>query len=206
MARKYGQYCGLARALDVVGDRWNLLIVRQLLIGPARYRDLQDGLPGIATNLLSDRLRDLEAAGVVERRLGEERNAVLYALTEWGAALREPVEGLIRWSLPLMITGPGEDVFLPQWLPVAIPAIVYRGGAPAGPEVVGVEIDGQLYQVSAVDDGVDVRPHDGRDLDAILRGTPEYVLGFAAGLSLDDIRAVTDIEGDEAALLKVFRG
>jgi hypothetical protein len=59
--RSYGQYCGLARSLEVVGDRWNLLIVRQLLIAPARYRDLIDGLPGIATNLLADRLRDLDA-------------------------------------------------------------------------------------------------------------------------------------------------
>ena len=60
MGRSYRQYCGLARALDVVGDRWNLLIVRQLLIGPARYGELHAGLPGVATNLLVDRLRDLE--------------------------------------------------------------------------------------------------------------------------------------------------
>ena len=66
--RSYGQYCGLARSLEVVGDRWNLLIVRQLLIAPARYRDLIDGLPGIATNLLANRLRDLEASGVVASR------------------------------------------------------------------------------------------------------------------------------------------
>src|SRR5438270_348994 len=70
MSRNYGQYCGLARALDVVGDRWNLLIVRQLLIAPARYRELVEGLPGVATNLLADRLRDLETAGVIERAAG----------------------------------------------------------------------------------------------------------------------------------------
>ncbi|MBO0875285.1 MAG: helix-turn-helix transcriptional regulator, partial [Pseudonocardia sp.] len=106
MSRSYGQYCGLARALDVVGDRWNLLIVRQLLMAPSRYRELLDGLPGVATNLLADRLRDLETAGVVERRLAEEGNAIVYALTPWGAELREPVEGLIRWSTPLMGRGP----------------------------------------------------------------------------------------------------
>ena len=91
MSRDYGQYCGLARALDVVGDRWNLLIVRQLLIGPARFGELREGLPGIATNLLTDRLRDLESAGVVERRLSDEANAITYALTDWGAQLREPI-------------------------------------------------------------------------------------------------------------------
>jgi DNA-binding HxlR family transcriptional regulator len=101
MSRSYAQYCGLARALDVVGDRWNLLIVRQLLIAPARYRELVEGLPGVATNLLADRLRDLETAGVIERRLAEKGNAVAYALTPWGAELREPIEGLIRWSTPL---------------------------------------------------------------------------------------------------------
>src|SRR5687768_14679131 len=109
MRRSYGQYCGLARALDVVGDRWNLLIVRQLLIGAARYGELLDGLPGLATNLLAERLRDLETAGVVERRLADEGNAIAYALTPWGAELREPVDALIRWSTPLMVRGPGGD-------------------------------------------------------------------------------------------------
>jgi DNA-binding HxlR family transcriptional regulator len=92
MSRSYGQYCGLARALDVVGDRWNLLIVRQLLMAPARFRELLDGLPGVATNLLAERLRDLGTAGVIERRLAEEGNAIVYALTPWGAELREPIE------------------------------------------------------------------------------------------------------------------
>src|SRR5882757_2304498 len=123
MSRSYGQYCGLARALDVVGDRWNLLIVRQLLVAPARFRELLDGLPGVATNLLTDRLRDLEAAGVVERRLAEEGNAVVYALTLWGYGLREPIEGLVRWSTPLMTTGRGDDHFQAEWLLVALPAL-----------------------------------------------------------------------------------
>ncbi len=120
--RTYGQYCGLARSLEVVGDRWNLLIVRQLLIAPARYRDLIDGLPGIATNLLADRLRDLEASGVVERRLAGEGSVVEYALTPWGAELRQPIESLIRWSTPLMVRGPDGDSFRPEWLALAVRA------------------------------------------------------------------------------------
>src|SRR5487761_1479809 len=69
--RSYGQFCALAKALDAIGDRWSLLIVRELmLLGPCRYTDLMRGLPGIATNLLADRLRDLEAAGVVRRAAG----------------------------------------------------------------------------------------------------------------------------------------
>ncbi|MDN3461157.1 helix-turn-helix domain-containing protein, partial [Rhodococcus sp. APC 3903] len=120
MSRDYGQYCGLARALDVIGDRWNLLIVRQLLLGPARYGDLREALSGIATNLLAGRLRDLETAGVLERRLSEDGNAITYALTPWGAELREPINGLIRWSTPLMIRGPEDDEFRPEWMSLAL--------------------------------------------------------------------------------------
>src|SRR5919197_4458192 len=130
MSRSYGQYCGLARALDVVGDRWNLLIVRQLLIAPARYRELLDGLPGVATNLLADRLRDLETAGVVERHLAKEGNAIVYALTPWGAELREPIESLIRWSTPLMVSGPGDDCFRAEWLVVPLRALLVGKAAP----------------------------------------------------------------------------
>ncbi len=104
--RSYGQYCGLARALDVVGNRWSLLIVRELLTGPARYNQLHAGLPGISTNLLTDRLRELEDAGVVQRQLDHTSNGVAYALTIWGHELRSTVAALVNWSKPLMATGP----------------------------------------------------------------------------------------------------
>ena len=205
MSRSYGQYCGLARALDVVGDRWNLLIVRQLLVAPARYRELRDGLPGVATNLLSDRLRDLEAAGVVERRLGEEGNVVVYALTPWGAELREPIEGLVRWSTPLMVSGPGDDHFRAEWFVVALPALLGGRVAADSSSTVGVGAGGRLFQVRATGSGAEVSPHDGRDLDAVLRADAAIVLGLAAGvLALDDVRGIVDIEGDEAAVRAVF--
>ncbi|MGO4649816.1 winged helix-turn-helix transcriptional regulator [Nocardia sp. 2YAB30] len=205
MGRSYGQYCGLARALDVVGDRWNLLIVRQLLVAPARYRELLDGLPGVATNLLSDRLRDLEAAGVVERRLAEQGNAVTYALTVWGTQLREPIEGLIRWSTPLMVRGPAGDRFRPEWLAVALPALLSSRVKADRSSTVGVGIDGQMFQVRATRSGLDVSPHDGRVLDAVVRAEAAIVLGLAAGmLDLDEIRTLVDIEGDETALRAIF--
>lgn len=141
MGRDYGQYCGLARALDVVGDRWNLLIVRQLLVGPARYRELRAGLAGIATNLLADRLRDLESAGVVERTLADDGGAITYALTPWGAELREPIEGLIRWSTPLMVRGPEGDEFRAEWLLLALPAL-FAGRASTASVTVGIAVDG----------------------------------------------------------------
>lgn len=109
--RSYGQYCGLARALDVVGERWALLIVRELLDGPRRYNELLNGLPGIATNLLVERLRNLETDGVV-RRLDDGR----YALTPWGKDLHEAIYALGRWAGPLMARPRGEDHFRPNWL------------------------------------------------------------------------------------------
>ncbi|MEV0251586.1 helix-turn-helix domain-containing protein [Nocardia sp. NPDC050712] len=205
--RSYGQYCGLARSLEVVGDRWNLLIVRQLLIGPARYRDLIDGLPGIATNLLADRLRDLEAAGVIERRLAGAGSAVEYALTPWGAELRQPIESLIRWSTPLMVRGPGGDSFRPEWLALAVPALLDTRVTIRAAATVGLEISDSPLQLRATRSGFQVVPRDGRALDATLRAEPAYILGLAAGaFTLSDARALglIEIEGDEAVVRTVF--
>jgi DNA-binding HxlR family transcriptional regulator len=205
MSRSYGQYCGLARALDVVGDRWNLLIVRQLLLAPARYRELLDGLPGVATNLLADRLRDLETAGVVQRRLAEEGNVIVYALTPWGAELREPIESLIRWSTPLMTRGPGGDRFRAEWLVLALSALLAGKEAAHRPLTVGIAVDGQLLQVRTTRLGTEVSPHDGRDLEAVVHADASIILGLAAGvLTLNDTPGLIDIEGDEAAVRAVF--
>ncbi|MBV8527146.1 MAG: winged helix-turn-helix transcriptional regulator [Candidatus Dormibacteraeota bacterium] len=97
--RSYDQYCAVARALDVVGDRWTLLIVRDLMLGPKRYKELLEGLPGIGTNLLAARLRELEAAGVVERGvLPPPAASAVYQLTEIGAALQPVLIALGRWG------------------------------------------------------------------------------------------------------------
>jgi DNA-binding HxlR family transcriptional regulator len=205
--RSYGQYCGLARSLEVVGDRWNLLIVRQLLIAPARYRDLIDGLPGIATNLLADRLRDLEASGVVQRRVAGKGSVVEYALTPWGAELRQPIESLIRWSTPLMVRGPDGDSFRPEWLALAVPALLDTRVTVRPSATVGLEIGDPPLQLRATRSGFEVGPHDGRDLDATVRADPASVLGLAAGaLTLNDARALglVEIDGDEAVVRTVF--
>ena len=204
--RRYGQYCGLARSLEIVGDRWNLLIVRQLLIAPARYRDLVAGLPGIATNLLADRLRELESAGVVERRLGDG-STVEYALTAWGAELREPIEGLIRWSTPLMVRGPEGDTFRHEWLTLAIPALLAARVKVRATLSIGLTGEDMALQLNASRTGFTVGPPDGRALAATLRAAPEYILGLAAGaLTIDDARALDliEIDGDEAAVRSVI--
>ncbi|MFD5828179.1 winged helix-turn-helix transcriptional regulator [Lentzea sp. NPDC060358] len=97
--RDYAQYCGLARALELVGERWALLIVRDLTIRPRRYTDLQEGLRGIPTNVLSTRLKELEQAGIVERRVAPAPGrGVVYALTEVGQALEPSLIALGRWG------------------------------------------------------------------------------------------------------------
>ena len=89
MARSYSQYCPMAHALDLVGDRWSLLVVRELMHGPRRYTDLVEGLPGIGTNILATRLKDLEANGLVEkRRLPPPAASMVYELTDNGRLLR----------------------------------------------------------------------------------------------------------------------
>jgi DNA-binding HxlR family transcriptional regulator len=97
--RAYGQYCGFARALEVVGERWALMIVRDLLVGPKRFGELLRGLPGIPTNILTVRLKELEEAGLVQRRaMPRPGGGVAYELTEEGAALEESVIALGRWG------------------------------------------------------------------------------------------------------------
>ena len=205
MSRSYGQYCGLARALDVVGDRWNLLIVRQLLVAPARYRQLAEGLPGIATNRLADRLRELEAAGVLERCLSDDDGRVVYALTVWGAELRGPIEGLVRWSTPMMVRGPEGDRFRPEWLLIALPAL-FAGRIPVKwPATLGITVDGYMIQAHALRSGIQVAPHDGRELDAVITADAQIVLGLAVGmLSLEQVRGMVAIEGDEGTVRDVL--
>jgi DNA-binding HxlR family transcriptional regulator len=101
--KRYGQFCSVARALDRLGDRWAMLVVRELLLGPKRYTDLLDGLPGVGTNVLSVRLRELEEAGILAReKLPPPAASTVYVLTDDGVALRPVVDALARWGLRLM--------------------------------------------------------------------------------------------------------
>jgi DNA-binding HxlR family transcriptional regulator len=97
--RSYGQFCGIARALELVGERWALLIIRDLLVGPRRFTDLHQGLPRIPTNVLSDRLKELEQSGIVRRRvLPRPAASVVYELTEYGNQLEDVVMRLGVWG------------------------------------------------------------------------------------------------------------
>src|SRR5258707_3570992 len=115
--RQYGQFCPLAKTLDVVGDRWTLLIVRELAARPCRYTDLRDGLPGIATNLLADRLKSLEAAGIITAESAPPPVATtLYRLAERGEALLPALQELVKWGAPLLAHADETDEVRSRWL------------------------------------------------------------------------------------------
>lgn len=119
--RVYGQFCGFARALELVGERWALLIVRDLLVGPKRFTDLRAGLPRIPTNVLSNRLKELEEGGVVQRRiLPRPQQSVVYELTERGAALEETVLALGRWGAKLLDQPREGEIVTPSSLIMAL--------------------------------------------------------------------------------------
>lgn len=123
MAKRYGQFCPVAHALELVGERWALLVVRELLNGPKRYTDLADGLPGIGTNILAGRLRDLEQAGVIQkRRLPPPAAANVYELTPYGEELREPLYALGRWGARSLGPPGPDDALAPGWLVNAVRA------------------------------------------------------------------------------------
>jgi DNA-binding HxlR family transcriptional regulator len=204
--RSYQQFCGLARALDVVGDRWTLLIVRELLAGPRRFGDLQAGLPGIASNLLTKRLRQLERDGLVARQLHEDpARGVGYVLTARGAELREAIDGLVRWSTPLMAPGPGGDAFRPEWLGVAVAALVRA--RPTRPIRIGLEAGDAHLVLIADSAGVTATPGDDERVHARLVADAKDVLALAAGL-LDvrgALRRGARLSGDRKAIEAVFR-
>ncbi|MQY18533.1 winged helix-turn-helix transcriptional regulator [Nocardia macrotermitis] len=202
--RSYGQYCGLARALDVVGGRWSLLIVRELLVGPARYGQLQAGLPGIATNLLAQRLRELEEAGVVERTLDTESNGVAYMLTPWGHELRDTVAALVNWSSPLMITGPQGDAFQGHWLVVAVDSLL-RDKRFDESVTVGLAVDDVIVSVHVGRTGARVELCGDTVPDTVFRGDPAIVLGLASGmLPIEQAVAGGELTGRAADLAVAF--
>ncbi|WP_089244700.1 winged helix-turn-helix transcriptional regulator [Rhodococcoides kyotonense] len=115
--RSYQQYCAIGRALDVVGDRWNLLVVRELCGGPRRYSDLFADLPGISTDVLAARLRDLEADGVIGRRqIGPPANVSVYVLTEEGEGLRPTLKALSEWGSARLGERGDKDAVRAHWM------------------------------------------------------------------------------------------
>lgn len=196
--KEYGQYCALARSLDQVGDRWSLLLVRELLLGPASYGQLLGRLPGLATNLLADRLRDLEAAGIFEpHERGEP-----YALTERGQALRPVVHELIRWGAPLMVSGPGEDVVQGHWVALALEAVLVSSSV-AGPRTrLRVVCADSAVDVVLSRSGRSVEPASSAGADVELSGELPALLASAY---FGAVAPGVEVVGDAAVAERVLR-
>jgi DNA-binding HxlR family transcriptional regulator len=132
VSKRYDQYCPVAHALGLIGERWSLLIVRELLQGPRRYTDLADSLPGIGTNILAARLKELEGCGLVTKhRLDPPAASQVYELTAYGHELKPVMRALALWGLRSIDAPTSEEDFAPGWLYGALDT-VFAPAAPAG--------------------------------------------------------------------------
>jgi DNA-binding HxlR family transcriptional regulator len=190
MVKRYEQYCPMAHALDLVGDRWALLVIRELMHGPKRYTDLVEHLPGIGTNILAARLRDLEGHGVVTRRtLPPPAASKVYELTDYGRELRPAMRELALWGARSLGPPTDQDELFEGWLANAMD-VVMAPRAPAGrfefragPETASL-VDGQV-----VDGPI-------RDADVVVEGDPQGIYSLFVDRCLDRVT----IEGDHALL------
>lgn len=205
--RSYGRYYGLAKALDVVGDRWSLLIVRELLLrGPCRYTDLRHGLPGIATNLLADRLRELEQAGVVRREAASPPIATtVFHLTPRGTELRAAMFELGFWGTPLLVEASDDDEFRSHWLVPPLQVLLTDHAPDRAPIAIEVRTGQEPVLIETVDGTVRTRLGSAEDADAVLTGPPRLVLALLAGqLDLNEARSQgIQYQGDPEVLSRV---
>ncbi|MGH3262005.1 MAG: winged helix-turn-helix transcriptional regulator [Trebonia sp.] len=208
--RSYGQYCSVAKALDVIGDRWTLLIVRELLLrGGCRYTDLKNGLPGIATNLLADRIRELESAGLVRRQEAPPPVATtLVRLTEAGAELEPVVRALGWWGLRYMAGPADTDEFRGHWFAYPVEFFL-RDHDPTGPPAsIQLRTDADTAVIELSNGAVRVRVGTVTGPDLVLEGRPQLITALLAGQL--SVGGVADrglrISGDATLLDRVLPG
>jgi DNA-binding HxlR family transcriptional regulator len=205
--RSYGQYCAVARALDLVGDRWTLLIARELYLrGPSRYTDLRNGLPGIATNLLADRLRDLEEAGLVAREAAPPPVAsALFSLTDRGRELRPVLAALLQFGASKMADPPGDDVVRSHWFTFPAEQFLVDHAPEEPPVTIEVRTGDQPLVLETADGRVRARTGTADEPDAVISGDPQLVMGvLSGGLELAEAkRGGLRYEGDPKALSRV---
>ncbi|MDQ2894205.1 MAG: helix-turn-helix transcriptional regulator [Actinomycetota bacterium] len=204
--RSYGDACALARALDVVGERWALLIVRELLFGPQRFSDLRGALANASSNLIADRLRELEGRGVIRRRkLPPPAGSSVYELTDWGRRLEPILLALGQW---------GAIVPLPSEATLSASSVMLflRGTVHPQPEtsstVYGLQLDDRMWTVRTVDGEIDVQYGEADDADVVLRTDPQMLNALlnephALDAALADATVI--VEGDVSALRELLR-
>lgn len=208
--RRYGDPCGIARALDRIGERWALLVIRELLLGPLRFTDLRAGLPQASPNVLSQRLRELESAGVVTRRtLPPPAASTVYELTPWGCELKPVILGLARWGRQATPLPDGElgATSLLIALETAFDAAAVSPGLRA--QIV-VELDGTPFTLTASRHGLVARRGTlAGAVAATLRSTPATLRAVAFGrrsLAAAERAGELTISGDHAAVARLLAG
>src|SRR3954453_14905766 len=200
MARRFDEYCPVANALSIVGERWALLIVRELLGGPRRYTDLTAGLPGIGTKVLATRLGELEDGGVVQRRkLPPPAASTVYELTEYGAGLEEVIHAIARWGARSLGLPRREDDLDPEWGLSAFPALLYPERARGLTETYVIRIDDDVFTVRLLDGSLqtELGATDGADLDVAMPMDTFFALA-SGEVSVDEALAQggVRVEGD----------
>ncbi|GGU50326.1 transcriptional regulator [Streptomyces albospinus] len=177
--RSYDQYCAIARALDAVGDRWTLLIVRELLGGSRRYTDLHADLPGVSTDMLASRLKDMERDGLLtRRRLPPPGAAYVYELTARGHALLPALTALADWGAPALGEQRPTDAVRAHWFAVPLMARLARHFADGAVRVIDVALDEGAFHITLGPRGEEGEP-----------ATPAYADGPA---ELPDVRLALD--------------
>lgn len=194
MRKGYEQYCPVAHALDLVGERWALLVVRELMHGPKRYTDLVEHLPGIGTNILASRLRALETHGIVaKRKLPPPAASRVYELTEYGRALRTVIRELALWGARSLGPPTAEDALFAGWLENSVDTVLAPIAPPGRFEFrVGDEV------ASLVDGEAQPGPVD--EPDVVVEGDPEGVYHMFVDRRLD----LVTVEGDRALLQQLL--
>ena len=184
-AKSYDMYCAVARGLEVVGERWTLLVVRELLTGPKRYADLYAGLPGIATNLLAERLRSLTDAGLVaQRTLPPPAASTVYDLTNRGRALKPVLIALGTWGLPLLGSPRDGEQFRLAWLMIALDGRYDPTSCP-DPVTIALHVDGESLTVKAHGLSHDIAVGAPDDVDLAVTADRETFLAWTTGQFTD---------------------
>lgn len=178
--KSYGQFCGLARSLDRVGDRWTLLVVRELLLGDRTFRELAEALAGISPSLLAQRLLEMTDDGLVVRNDAPQRSKrVDYRLTDAGRSLEGVIVALIKWGTTWMLDGPGNDRVDARWAPLALKAVLDGDVAARG--CIHLDVEGVPVTVRAGGGRRRVTAgHDGHP-GAVVAAPLPVLLGVAAG-------------------------
>lgn len=181
MKRSYNQYCATARALDLIGGRWTLLLARELITGPKRYKDLLEALPGMGTNLLAARLRELAEAGVLQRAtLPRPAGSAVYELTARGRALEPVIMAIARWGIGLLGELRDGELFRPTWAVLAMRA-TFRPEAAVGVRTTcEFRVDDDVFHVRVADGAVDTREGPAADPDVAVTMSADTLLALAA--------------------------